>query len=195
MITERPSSTPRVMVELWLREAMKRAENEGAEFTVDKLAEISEPILSMVASSEAADPQKMRDLVARTDWPNRAHVYLTRNAPLLTGISGSSGLDASEMQTREAIARKIITQIRVTAGVVTDGSAETLSAIAEQVAKDLRPENRLVGHNNLWDGDAAAVLVREVLGLPGDHERCLEVTDPQILRNALDGMAGLGVDA
>lgn len=191
MITERMS--PRRTVYLWL-DGLRRVSASAkpvSDLIEDRVVELSEPILAMTASSPAADPEKMLALLRSDRYASSAQRYLMNNWILNLGLPDSADpasrqahLAACAAGAQEALARL--------AGESIPGKATAagISDMMDRIAAELRsPDNP--GHER--HGEGTGILLREVIGLPGDADVCLMVTDPAVLRNAVAALRQLGV--
>lgn len=191
MITLR--TTHREAVFRWVNEIARLAHSEKAEFTLERIHTLSEPIFSMLAASSAADPQEMAVLVARADFPDRAERYLSKNAFLNIGIfapKSSSGREAFVARSR-AVAQDALAIFVREMPIVESLSGAHISNLIDALAEAhfCTPAGFAAGH-----GHATPILLREVLGLPGDAEVCEREDRPEVLINAGRALRALGVE-
>lgn len=187
MITSRQNS-PRQNVFLWLSQLRRSAASEKAEFTEEKIREISEPMLAMTASANSADPEKMRQLVESDGYPRQVIAYMAKEWVLNTGI---------EPRTQESIIRDAhrataaLKTLKDSVGTLSVLTGEAISDLIEKVADTAwrTPEGFANGQ-----GHGTPVLIREALGLPGDHDVCAMVTDLRVVINAVRALDRLGFD-
>lgn len=188
MIADR--TNPRTHVFLWLCQIRRVAEGEKAEYTADKVRELSEPILAMTASSEAADPKSMSALVERPDFPKKAAAYLAKNWFLNIGIPDSvAATEAFEERCRNG-AEAALAALRAQPGSVTEMTGKAVSDRIEALADD---QFRTGVGFAAGQGHGTPVLLREALGLPGDHAACVAETRSEVLMNAARALTALGV--
>ncbi|MEP3666047.1 MAG: hypothetical protein ABJN42_04845 [Roseibium sp.] len=187
MITERMN--PRLTMLNWLQGLKRAAQSGPDEYLEDKILEMSEPMMAMTASSEAADPIKMRALLERDDFSATARKYLIKNWPLNIGLrEGSSELDKARYD--EKILKGVnqaLAGIWFETGPVTEASGKALSDRIDAVAEKLTEDDRDL------HGEGTGILLREVIGLPGDAYVCALIQDEDVLENALLGLRQLGV--
>lgn len=188
MITERMN--PRLTVFNWLGTLHRKAVGEKAEHTAEEILELAEPMLSMTAASEAADPEKMRALVEGDRYPAIAQKYLEKNWVLITGMPPRGEFEKKAYQAVVSNAAREATR-RLTDHVTASrpDSLEKIVAITEQVGKVL---SGIPGAESAMHGDGTAILLREAIGLPGDEGVALMVRDDQVVLNAALAIRKLG---
>lgn len=191
MITKR--TTPRRVVLQWLTDAVAKARAEKAELTAETLIETSEGFMAMTAACEAPEPAEMMSVVTRIDFPARALKYLERNWCLNTGLLVGNGLVPSEAE-RTAVKEAVIQAyeaLQHAAGTMTDISGSLICDITERAASSLSVDtNALKGLH----GEGTGILLREILGMPGDVAACMNITNPASLHCALLALEQLGID-
>lgn len=202
MITER--TTVRTNVAQWLNKIAMVARSEKAGGTEEMVIETSEPILYMCASQGAAPADKMRALLERGDFERKAQKYLATNAILLLGIQ-KGGESAREAHTRECeeVATHMLRVLRETAPVIISLRPEALVRVTDAVNMTLRSfpmaegpseRSRITRAQEIFGGDAPSILLREVMGLPGDEDATLSVTDADVAFNAGLALRALGAE-
>lgn len=193
MITDRVSH--RSIVALWLAEIAKTSHAEKAPITESKIIEMSEPILHMVASENAAPADRMRKLLDLGNYEDKAFRYLAKNAMILVGIR--EGADEAAVtnhdRTCRQIAREILDHMTHHIGQVTSLEPQAIVDQTERVNLTLR-ESHVADVNNIYSGDASTILMREVLGLPGDYTAMMSLRDPEVAVNAGLALRRLGID-
>ncbi|MFG6080493.1 hypothetical protein ACEUZ9_001097 [Paracoccus litorisediminis] len=189
MITDR--ITPRQTVKTWLDQLAAGARAEKASTTQETIVEMSSALLSMVTSSHTVDPAKMRELIEGGDFVKRALTYFAKNWVLVSGIAGERNPVLIARQGEEAkLAAHIALLTMVTQASDLDQiSGPALVDLTESAGSDL---SRRPDQGNPWPADAIAILLREVLGLPGDAQPAREVDDPAVLLNAARALVTLG---
>lgn len=191
MITGR--TTPRTVMTQWLSELNKGALAEGAEHTSENLTGLSQSILTMVASSDEADIDKMKALTSKDSFQDHAKRYMLRNWFLNTGLNVVKQPESVRIHLSEvsgAIDEAINTLVQV-AGEVDDISGPRIAEMTNQVAETLGHKDH---PSHELHGEGTAILLREVLGMPGDERPCKNITNKEQLEVALNAMVKLGVD-
>lgn len=190
MITNRTNA--RDVVFRWLLEIAKTAKSENADRTLEKTMTLAEPILSQVASSPAADPEKMTALVARDDFAAIARLYVSKNAFVNLGIftPGNTAVREVFIAKCRSVSEEAIDIFVKNVGTITDLSGRGISDAIEAVSvKHFCTEAGFAaGH-----GYGTPILLREMLGLPGDADVCATETRPQVLLNAGKALFAIGV--
>lgn len=191
MITNR--TTPRRIVEQWLIDAVRKAIAEKAPLTAENLLDSSQSFLAMTASSDEAAPDEMSRILNRGDFIRRASRYLDRNWTLNTGLTLDESGAFSEIQRRDfpKAADQALQTLRELAGRVTEISGPAIADLTEAVMTKLCDKE-----NPLHDlhGEGTGILLREVLGMPGDVTPCRNITNNDVLTCALRAMHLLEVD-
>ncbi|MBW3243717.1 hypothetical protein KUV57_13675 [Epibacterium sp. DP7N7-1] len=191
MITKR--TTPRRVVEQWLTEAVRKAVTEKATLTAESLLDTSQAFLAMTASSDEADPDDMEKILNRSDFLLRACRYFEKNWTLNTGLTLDESGAFSEIQRndfRQAV-DQVLEGLREAAGRVTEISGPAITELTETVMTNLIDKSNPL---HSLHGEGTGILLREVLGLPGDVAPCRNVTDVRVLTCALRAMHLFGVD-
>lgn len=190
MITERMN--PRQTMLVWLGNLHRKAVGEKAEHTAEEIESLAEPMLSMTASSEAADPSKMRSLIEGGRYPATAQRYLERNWALITGLPPR---EPSENERHKvAVGNAASEAIRRLTDHVSAAGPDTLQKIVQitrQVAKVLSGNP---GESSKMHDDGTAILLREAIGLPGDEGVALMVSDDRVVLNAALALGTLGAE-
>jgi hypothetical protein len=191
MITNR--TTPRRAVEQWLIDAVRKAVAEKAQLTAESLLEGSQAFLAMTASSDEADPAEMATLLNRGDFERRANRYLEKNWTLNTGVTLDQSGAFAEIQRRDfpKAADQALQGLREAAGHLSDVSGPVIADLTEKVMDSLTDKSNPLHHLH---GEGTGILLREVLGMPGDVAPCRNITDTGVLTCALRAMHLLGVD-
>lgn len=190
MITER--TNPRMTQAIWLGQIWRGAIAERAHSTADHIIDLSQAQIAMTADCDEADPVKMRKLVKAATFPRRARRYLERNWVLNTGLSRDRdqvSIALASKRTEKAI-DQALEGLRLSATKLTEASGPEFVRITDRVAEALSGET-----NTLRDlhGEGTGVLLREILGLPGDAAHCEKLTNPEVLECALLALERFGV--
>lgn len=191
MITNR--TTPRRAVEQWLIDAVRKAVAEKASLTAENLLDGSQAFLAMTASSDEADPDEMSKILNRGDFTRRASRYLDKNWTLNTGLTLDEDGAFSEIQRRDfpKAADQALEGLREAAGRVTEINGPSIAELTEVVVINLTDKSNPL---HALHGEGTGILLREVLGMPGDIAPCCNITDTGVLTCALRAMHLLGVD-
>lgn len=191
MITERMNN--RQIVYLWLAEMSKTAHSEKAEFTQNKIEEMAEPIFSNLASSNAADPARMKDLLESGRYPKKAVEYLTKNWFINIGIPDIPGTEASKAAFDGRCQQAAVRALRILTAEMGPVSEITGKAISDSI-EEISKRHFVTKEGFAKDfGHGAPILLREMLGLPGDADVCEMMTDKAVLENAAHALEALGV--
>lgn len=192
MITERTNS--RLMVKIYLEKLAAGAKAEKADRTHDETVSLSEVILSMTSSSNSANPEKMAALIESDLYPARAEKYMAKNWFLNVGI-GDAKPTVQEIQRRSekaAEAARSAVDTMVSEFEITDEvSATSISNAIEEISD--RHFTTKEGFSS-GQGHGTPVLLREAIGLPGDHDVCIMERNPAVILNAAVALTRLGVD-
>ena len=192
MITKRMNN--REAVYMWLAEIAKMANSENAQFTKDHVEKIAEPIFSNLASSNAADPVKMKDLLESGRYPTKAVKYLEKNWFINIGIPDMPGTEASKAAFDGRCQEAAVQALRIMTremGPVSDITGKGISDSIEAISQDHFITKEAFEKDM---GHGAPILLREMLGLPGDTDVCEMVTDPAVLENAGRALQALGIE-
>lgn len=184
MITRR--TTPRTTVHLWLAQLARTATSENAEHTLEKLRETAEPILAMTASSEAAPAADMNTLLDSGRYIKVARRYLKDNWVMLTGLKSdpfAPGEEAMTQAATEAVS-KLIEAVEI------EGceNIPLVSAICDRIAEDLASMDK---SGRGLHGEGTGILLREILGLPGDAYVANLITDEAVAKNMREALTQL----
>lgn len=191
MITKRMNN--REAVYMWLAEIAKMANSENAQFTKDHVEKIAEPIFSNLTSSNAADPAKMKELLDSGRYPTKAVKYLEKNWFINIGIPDMPGTPASHALFNGRCQEAAVQALRIMTeemGPVSEITGKAISDSIEEISK----RHFVTTEGFAKDfGHGAPILLREMLGLPGDADVCEMVTDKAVLENAAHALEALGV--
>lgn len=186
MITER--SNARTNLFQWIAQAKRSAISEKAEHTAEHLQDHSEAIFAMAASSPSAPAHDMRKLLARDDFERVATRYMVGNWFLNVGMPEKTLDEARKdwFPMAQSAMETLRTQFPPKTPLTGKGISDQIEAIAGA-------SFRTAAGFASGQGHGTPVLLREALGLPGDHEVCVMETRPEILLNAADALIALGV--
>lgn len=180
MITERMN--PRRTVAIWLQQMTRSANSEKANYTRDMLVEFSEPILSMTAAAEAALPVKMKMLLESGTYPRKAIKYFEDNLILNTGLRelDDAGKPINWDFEGTDVARQALTALVERTSDEGYGDPLKVSRICDEIAMELSQKDNPM---HKMHGEGTGILLREILGLPGDASFAETLTDERVIDN------------